>query len=90
VVDTGIWRNVPFPFSILMEVYKMSLRTLEEGIQTILYCALSPDLEGVTGRYYRNCKEGKPVSGVYDEKWQSIMWEESKKMVKLTGNDPKI
>lgn len=75
---------------MIMEIYKLSLRTLEEGIQTILYCALSTDLEGVTGRYYRNCKEGMPLWGVYKRDWQTTLWNESKKIVNLTESDPKI
>jgi hypothetical protein len=73
-----------------MEIYRMTLRTLEEGIQTILYCALSTELDGVTGKYYRNCKEGTPLPTVHNRKWQTVMWNESKRIVKLTKDDPEI
>lgn len=73
-----------------MDFSRNFLKTLQEGIQTLLYCSLSPDLEGVTGKYYRDCKEGKPHKGVYDRAWQTRLWEESVKIVKLTEDDPKI
>lgn len=90
VIDTGIWRNIPFPFSLLMDFGRLFLKNLHEGIQTTLFCALSPDLEGVTGKYYRNCKKGSPDKGVHDKNRQKVLWEESKKIVKLTEDDPKI
>lgn len=55
-MDTGIWRNMPFPMNYLFSVVRLFLRTLEEGIQTILYVALSDDINGVSGRYFRNCR----------------------------------
>jgi hypothetical protein len=90
VVDTGIWRNVPFPLSYLMDFGRLFLKNLQEGIQTVLYCTLSTDLNGVTGKYFRDCKEGKPHKGVHDRNWQTVLWNESVKMVKLTESDPQI
>lgn len=73
-----------------MDFARLFLKNLQEGIQTVLYCAMSPDLEGVTGKYYRDCKEGTPKKTVYNRNWQSVMWDESVKMVKLGEDDPKI
>lgn len=90
VIDTGIWRNVPFPFNVLVGIWRLFLKNLNEGIQTILYCAISPDLEGVTGKYYRDCKEGTPDKGVHDPTWQRVLFEKSVKIVQLGEKDPKI
>lgn len=73
-----------------MDFARQFLKTLEEGIQTTLYCALSPELEGVTGKYYRDCKEGTPHKGVHNREWQTVLWEKSKEIVKLSDNDPQI
>jgi hypothetical protein len=56
-------------------VRKFYLKTLEEGIQTTLYCMMAPELENVTGKYYRDCKEGKPRKDVYKRDWQTALWE---------------
>lgn len=73
-----------------MDLGRLFLKNLQEGIQTILYCALSPDLEGLTGNYYRDCKLATPDKGVHDTNWQRVLWEESRKIVKLTQDDPEI
>lgn len=51
---------------------------------------MSPDLENVTGKYFRDCKEGKPRSDVYKREFQTALWEASKKLTKLADDDPKI
>ena len=51
---------------------------------------MSPDLEKVTGKYYRDCKEGQPRSDVYKREWQTALWNASKLIVKLNENDTKI
>jgi NAD(P)-dependent dehydrogenase (short-subunit alcohol dehydrogenase family) len=89
-ISSEIWRYHPFPINISVKLIRMTLKTLEEGIQTTIMLALSTNLEHVSGHYYRNCKPGKPHRDAYKVEWQKIMWEESKKMVKLTENDPKI
>lgn len=91
VIDTEIWRHIPFPINILYSfVRKFFLKTLEEGIQTSLYCIMSPDLENVTGKYFRDCKEGQPRSDVYKREWQTALWNASKLIVNLNENDTKI
>lgn len=90
VVDTGIWRNIPFPFSLVMDFSRTFLMNLQEGIQTVLYCAMSADLEGVSGKYYRDCKESSPHKEAFDENWQKVLWEKSVEIVKLAKDDPQI
>lgn len=63
---------------------------MEEGIQTSLYVILSPSLDGVSGRYYRNCKEGTTREDALNVEWQQDFWNASNKMVKLTEKDPQI
>jgi hypothetical protein len=91
VIQTEIWRNIPFPINYMFEgISRLFLKTLEEGIQTTLYCAMSPDLEMVSGNYYRDCKEGIPKITVNNLVWQKVLYDESIKMVKLTESDPII
>ena len=53
----------------------------EEGAKTSIYLASSPDVEGVTGKYFvKNVpKRSTPIS--YDESLQQQLWEESAKLV---------
>jgi NAD(P)-dependent dehydrogenase (short-subunit alcohol dehydrogenase family) len=55
----------------------------EEGAKTSIYLASSPDVEGITGKYFVKSipKESAPIS--YDESLQRQLWEESAKLVNL-------
>lgn len=91
VIQTEIWRNMPFPINFIWRATsRFYLKTLKEGIQTTIYCALAPELERVSGRYFRDCKEGTPHVDTHKLEWREALWEKSVKIVKLTQEDPKI
>lgn len=91
VVRTEIFRDIPFPFNLLWNIITiLFMKTLQQGIQTILYCALSTELDSVSGKYFRDCKEATPYIKVYNAIWQEKLWERSLEIVKLTKDDPKI
>jgi NAD(P)-dependent dehydrogenase (short-subunit alcohol dehydrogenase family) len=91
MIDSGIWRNVPFPLNVGMAfLIKGFFKTVVEGAQTSLYLACSDDVKGVTGKYFYDCKEQglQPYISIPQE--HKILWDESVKIVKLTDADPKI
>uniref|UniRef100_A0A4Y0B637 Retinol dehydrogenase 14 n=1 Tax=Anopheles funestus TaxID=62324 RepID=A0A4Y0B637_ANOFN len=90
VIDTGIWRNVPFPISILFKPIQMCFRTPEEGARTSIYLTVSPDVETISGLYFRGCKVHQLNRRVQHVARQHALWEASKKLVKLTDEDPQI
>src|SRR5437763_350362 len=49
VVASDAWRRVPWPIRPLM---KLGMVSNEEGAQTSLYCATSPEVADHDGRYY--------------------------------------
>lgn len=58
MIDSGIWRNVPAPLSWpLMLIVKGFFKTPVQGCQTSVYLACSEEVEGVTGKYFMDCKE---------------------------------
>lgn len=57
VVASDIWRRVPWPVRPLI---KLRMLSPEQGAQTPVYCATSPDVAGVSGRYYERCAERAP------------------------------
>ena len=87
---TKIWRNYPLCLQFPLAIFLFFLKNAKEGCQTTLFVALSPDLEGVSGKYFRNCRESRPNARVFNKQWQMLLWEESKKIAKLTSHDPKI
>lgn len=57
VVASDIWRRVPKPVRALMTRRMLSTG---DGARTSLYCASSPEVAQVSGRYYDKCAERDP------------------------------
>jgi NAD(P)-dependent dehydrogenase (short-subunit alcohol dehydrogenase family) len=55
----------------------------EEGAKTSIYLASSPDVEGVTGKYFVQSIPQRSVPISYDESLQQQLWEESARLVNL-------
>lgn len=90
MIDSGIWRHVPFPLSVGMAFMKSFFKTTVEGAQTTLMLACSEELNGVTGKYYYDCLERSLASYITVPQDHKKLWDESVKIVKLTDADPKI
>ncbi|HEV2375398.1 MAG TPA: SDR family oxidoreductase [Streptosporangiaceae bacterium] len=73
VVASDIWRRVPWPVRPLM---KLRMISNEQGAQTSLYCATSPEAAGVSGRFYDKCRE-REASKVATPELASQLWERS-------------
>ena len=57
-------------------------KTPESGAQTTIFCAVDETLEGVTGKYYADCKEVETSELGNNMEDAARLWEESLKMVK--------
>lgn len=91
MIDTGIWRSVPFPLNYPMKlITKGFFKTPEQGAQTTIHLAVSDELEGVSGKYFMDCKEHSLNTAASDMDKAKKLWEESALIVKLTERDPKI
>jgi NAD(P)-dependent dehydrogenase (short-subunit alcohol dehydrogenase family) len=55
----------------------------QEGAKTSIYLASSPDVEGVTGKYFVKSIPKRSASISYDESLQRQLWEQSAKLVNL-------
>jgi|SRR5271157_1605317 len=83
-VATNIWGNAMGPLSFLGKVSKLFLIGPDKGAETPVYLASSPDVEGVTGRYFDDKKEKKSSAESYDEKLAAELWDRSSAMVGLS------
>jgi retinol dehydrogenase 12 len=77
VIASDVWRQVPWPIRPLI---KLRMKSTEEGAQTTLYCATSPDVEHETGRYYDNSQPVQPGRGATPE-LAAELWERSEAWV---------
>lgn len=67
VVDTNIFPTFVKPFV-------RNRRTPEQGAETSIWCATSPDLADETGRYYAYKKERRPSDPALDDRLAAELW----------------
>lgn len=73
-VASDIWRRIPRPFS---SIAKLFMITEEEGAQTTLYCATSPEVADDSGLYYDECKARYPSRLAQDPEVAAKLWTKS-------------
>ena len=78
VVASDIWRRVPWPARPLVT---RRMLTVEQGAQTSLYCATSPEVAQQTGLYYDSCKVAEP-SPVATKELGERLWQQSEAWVR--------
>src|SRR5438445_559969 len=69
------------PAAWAMKLLKPFLLTVEQGAQTTLYLATSPQVEGVTGKYFVKSQEKPSSSRSYDQTVGSRLWEVTEQLV---------
>jgi NAD(P)-dependent dehydrogenase (short-subunit alcohol dehydrogenase family) len=81
-IATGFARNNGFIFNYAMALIGLFIPKPAEGAQTSIYLVSSPEVEGVTGKYFVNCKPvpSNPLS--YDRALAEKLWQVS---LELTG-----
>lgn len=75
--------ELPWWSKPLLSVATSFLLTPEQGAQTSIYLASSPDVTGVTGKYYDSCKPKNSSKESYDLEKQRKLWERSEELVTL-------
>lgn len=73
--------------SVLMKLARPFFITAEEGAQTTLYLATSPEVSGKTGGYYINQKPAVSTRHSHDEGDQVRLWQMSRDLVELTRTE---
>jgi hypothetical protein len=69
---------------------KLLFKNPVEGAQTTIMLATSDKVEGVSGKYFKDCKEAPLRSFITVPEKCLKLWEQSCKVVKLQPSDPKI
>jgi retinol dehydrogenase 13 len=89
VVDTELGRhmwifNNFFTGFIMRTLLWPFIKSPRAGAQTSLYCALEPDLEKVSGRYFSDCKEKEVAEAAKDDKMGKWLWNVSEKWTRIS------
>jgi len=71
-------------FGALFALAGPFMLTPEKGARTQIWLASSPDVEGVTGKYFAKCREKKPSARALDEATQRRLWDVTAQLVGLS------
>ena len=70
-----------------MVVSRFLAKTPWEGAQTTIYCAVSEEMEGVTGKYLADCRIKKTNNPqATDDQVTEKLWEVSAKLTKFNAS----
>jgi NAD(P)-dependent dehydrogenase (short-subunit alcohol dehydrogenase family) len=81
-VKSGFGHNNSTLFSLLMKVAGLAAITPEEGAKTTIYLATSPDVEGVTGKYFDKSQEARSSDASHDRQAAQRLWALSELLVR--------
>jgi retinol dehydrogenase-14 len=83
-VSTNFGMNNGGLMVLLFRALKPFMRTPEQGADTLIYLASSPEVEGVSGRYFADRKVISSFEEPHDVSVQRKLWEESEELTNLT------
>jgi NAD(P)-dependent dehydrogenase (short-subunit alcohol dehydrogenase family) len=86
VIASGFGQTYSGAISVLVKLARPFLLSAEEGAQTSVYLASSPEVAGVTGKYFSKCRPIKSNAVSYDVQSQQKLWSLSEQMVKSHAN----
>jgi NAD(P)-dependent dehydrogenase (short-subunit alcohol dehydrogenase family) len=78
VIASDLWRKVPQPFRALMT---LGMKDNVAGAKTSVWCCTAKELEGVSGRYYDDCRERAPTKIAQDDTLADELWTRSEAWV---------
>ncbi len=82
-VNTDFGKNERAVSMLLFRAFKPFMRSPEKGADTLVYLAASPDVEGVTGRYFIDREVTNSSEESYDETLRKKLWEASEELTGL-------
>jgi NAD(P)-dependent dehydrogenase (short-subunit alcohol dehydrogenase family) len=83
-VATNIWSGAPlWSKPLIALLLRPTFITAEAGSKTIVHLAASPEVEGVTGRYFEDNKESTPAPTALDDDAGRRLWKVSERLVGL-------
>lgn len=71
--------------SLVLKGAKKFALTPAEGAKTLIYLASSPEVDGVTGKYFEKCKEATPTAEAQNDADARRLWEISLQLSGLGG-----
>jgi NAD(P)-dependent dehydrogenase (short-subunit alcohol dehydrogenase family) len=80
-VRTGFGRNNAGAISKIFSLLQRFALTPEQGADTIIYLASSPEVEGLSGKYFVKCKAVPTSRASYDQATWKALWTLSERLI---------
>jgi NAD(P)-dependent dehydrogenase (short-subunit alcohol dehydrogenase family) len=84
-VGTGLGKNNGAIARAIIGVLRPFFRTPEKGAETTIYLATSPEVEGVSGKYFSNRREARPSAAATNAADAARLWEISEQLTHLSA-----
>ncbi|XP_063076372.1 retinol dehydrogenase 12 [Engraulis encrasicolus] len=84
VVRTELKRHMNIPLLIMWKVVRPFTKTIVQGAQTSIYCAVEPTLDTQSGEYYSNCAPASCSRAARDDDVAEKLWDLSCQMLGIT------
>ena len=77
--DTSVTVNALHPASLMdtkmvQSTFGYTMSTVEEGTEAVVRLAISPEIEGVSGRYFDGTREARANRQAYDPRVRNRLW----------------
>jgi NAD(P)-dependent dehydrogenase (short-subunit alcohol dehydrogenase family) len=83
VVGTNLGSGVSGVFGFMVRALTPLMKSPQKGAETSIYLASSPEVEGLSGRYFVKKAEARSSDVSYDERIARRLWEVSAELTKL-------
>jgi NAD(P)-dependent dehydrogenase (short-subunit alcohol dehydrogenase family) len=83
VVRTNLARDAKGVFKILIGLFYPFFASPEKGAETSVYLATSPEVEGISGKYFHKTKQIRSSRQSYDKNIARRLWEVSEQLTDL-------
>jgi NAD(P)-dependent dehydrogenase (short-subunit alcohol dehydrogenase family) len=83
LVNTGFAKEYQGFFAVLVNISRFFMLTPAKGARTSVYLASSPEVEGVTGKYFIRCKVARESAAARDDAAAERLWQISAELTKV-------
>ncbi|KAL9434163.1 hypothetical protein AB3S75_028905 [Citrus x aurantiifolia] len=91
IVKTGIIRaHKGFITDSLFFIASKLLKSISQGASTTCYAALSPQIEGVSGKYFADCNESNCSALANDESEAKKLWKQTRALIHRRLRQPSL
>lgn len=81
IADTSLSRHMGPLIQAIVPIMRLFTKTVPQGAATQCYLAAHPEVAGVTGQYFSDCKITEPSPAARDDAMGERLWELSEQLV---------